>query len=465
LSVQILKTTLFVTSLAGLAVACSGDSGPAPVAPLSVSTSSPGYEPPADSAPPVSANLAADFTYTCDPAYTVRLKSASFGDKDRAFVDHTLTYTADVFKPSTSTIKDIYGPAEWKERIQAVPGRMLTIGPPEVTPENTIKATMAGITTGPGSTSIEIKAYVAEGTDPTLAACGTFLIYVERGNADQIVFTPVSGHKTPIDKDVDVTVSVRNDQNTRLPQSDLTFIPSGGAAVTVLPQNDSVFRVDPQAQGDALINATFRGVTRAYTLKVCQPSTETTSLTLDPLPSLRVGQSAFAGATALNCVGQPRPKAWQSSDPGVATISSTGLITGVYPGTTTITVTSGALSRSRTLTVSPQQPYVQGSLVFDPGYPTGRAKLTWSSSVGAVTYKVYRTCRTSDGYSPGWYYSDATSSTNYETWDYVTAYAGDRQPEGAYFAYYVVASSANGGDSTGSTIVYFDWDDEAEPGC
>ena len=464
MSVKLLKT-LVVSSALGMAMACSGESPPAPVAPIPSSISSSGAERTTTSGPPVSADLAADLTYTCDPAYQVRLKSASFGDANRAFVDHTLTYTADVFKPSTSTIKDIHGTAEWKERIQAVPGRMLTIGPPEVTAENTIRATMSGITTGPGSTSIDIKAYVSEGTDPTLAACGTFVISVERGSANQIVFTPVSGHKTPIDQDVDVTVSVRNDKGTRLPQSELTFIPSGGAAVAVLPQNDSVFRIDPQAQGDALIDATFRDLTRSYTLKVCQPSTETTILTLDPLPSLTVGQSAFAVATAVNCVGQPRPMAWQSSDPGVATVSSTGRLTGVFPGTTTISVTSGALSTSRTLAVSPQRPNVQGSLVFDPGYPTGRAKLTWSSSAGAVSYKVYRTCRTSDGYSPGWYYSDMTSATSYETWDYVTAYAGDRQPEGAYFAYYVVASSANGGDSIGSTIVYFDWDDEAEPGC
>ena len=49
---------------------------------------------------------------------------------------------------------------------------------------------------------------------------------------------------------------------------------------------------------------------------------------------------------------------WSSSNTAVATISANGLATGLSPGTTTITATSGGISGSTTLTVSPNRPPV-----------------------------------------------------------------------------------------------------------
>ena len=52
----------------------------------------------------------------------------------------------------------------------------------------------------------------------------------------------------------------------------------------------------------------------------------------------------------------PREVAWAGSNPSVATISATGLVTaGATPGTTTITVTSGGVTGRATLRVAPNK--------------------------------------------------------------------------------------------------------------
>jgi len=56
---------------------------------------------------------------------------------------------------------------------------------------------------------------------------------------------------------------------------------------------------------------------------------------------------------------------WQSADPGVASVSNSGLVTAANPGTTTITATLGSITGSTQLTASPVV-----SLALSPGDPT-----------------------------------------------------------------------------------------------
>ena len=71
--------------------------------------------------------------------------------------------------------------------------------------------------------------------------------------------------------------------------------------------------------------------------------------------TIAVGDTTRAIATLRDRRNQPLYQriTWGSSDSSIATISSSGLVTGVAPGTVTITATRGTRSASTTLTVVP----------------------------------------------------------------------------------------------------------------
>lgn len=180
------------------------------------------------------------------------------------------------------------------------------------------------------------------------------------------------------------------------------------------------------------------------------------------------GQTTQLTATAYEQQNNPMTGvtfSWSSTVPGVATVSSTGFVTstGVAGQTQVIAAASGKADTTL-VTVAPVSAAITGSLVYTPPYPTANARLTWSAASGATSYKIFRKCKYSDGSSYGYDLWDTTSSTSYTTWDYVMSVAGSSEPSGAYFAYYVVASGG-GVDASSSNIVYFNWDDVAEPGC
>jgi Big-like domain-containing protein len=68
----------------------------------------------------------------------------------------------------------------------------------------------------------------------------------------------------------------------------------------------------------------------------------------DPL-ALDVGSTATLSVTALNALGQPvnsAPVVWASSDAGVATVTSQGLVSATGPGQTEISASVGGVSAS-----------------------------------------------------------------------------------------------------------------------
>jgi uncharacterized protein YjdB len=82
------------------------------------------------------------------------------------------------------------------------------------------------------------------------------------------------------------------------------------------------------------------------------------SISLSFPPSARVGQTVAARALAVDSAGAVLPNrefTWSSSDVAVATISATGTITAVNPGTTTITATTDSVSGRALFTVAAPQ--------------------------------------------------------------------------------------------------------------
>ncbi|HYT72635.1 MAG TPA: Ig-like domain-containing protein, partial [Gemmatimonadales bacterium] len=74
-----------------------------------------------------------------------------------------------------------------------------------------------------------------------------------------------------------------------------------------------------------------------------------------PSPTIPQGQTVQLGATVMDTSGNPLSSqvTWASGNSAVATVSSSGLVTGVTAGSATITATSGGQTGSATVTVTP----------------------------------------------------------------------------------------------------------------
>ncbi|MNK18571.1 Leupeptin-inactivating enzyme 1 precursor [compost metagenome] len=119
------------------------------------------------------------------------------------------------------------------------------------------------------------------------------------------------------------------------------------------------------------------------------------TMTLNVLgtPTISGTLNACVGATTqLSATGIPAAtNPWTSSNPAVATVSNTGLVTGISAGTATITFTnSGSCQNTALVTINPL-PSITGSLNVCVGLttqltgsPTAAASNAWTSSNNAV---------------------------------------------------------------------------------
>lgn len=107
------------------------------------------------------------------------------------------------------------------------------------------------------------------------------------------------------------------------------------------------------AGGDVTISASAGGKTGTFDLNIQYPvGTVTVS---SPPPSIRREGSTTLSATLVGTDGQPaigRTVTWSSSNTGLATVSNTGVVTGVADGTVTISATSEGVTGTRNVVVS-----------------------------------------------------------------------------------------------------------------
>ena len=106
--------------------------------------------------------------------------------------------------------------------------------------------------------------------------------------------------------------------------------------------------------GTATISATSGGVTGSATLTVTQVPVASVTVTVNS-SSLTVGQATQASATLKDASGNVltgRTISWSSSNTAVATVNSSGLVTAVGAGTSSISATSGGVSGNATITVT-----------------------------------------------------------------------------------------------------------------
>jgi trimeric autotransporter adhesin len=125
--------------------------------------------------------------------------------------------------------------------------------------------------------------------------------------------------------------------------------------------NDAVASVSPggvvtgKAAGTATITATSEGVSGSSAVTITATVAAVASVTVDPpTASVSIGQTTTLAATVKDASGNVltgRSVTWSTSNSGVATVSSSGEVTGVSAGSTTITATSEGKSGTATVTV------------------------------------------------------------------------------------------------------------------
>ena len=130
------------------------------------------------------------------------------------------------------------------------------------------------------------------------------------------------------------------------------------------------------AAGSVTITATSEGVKGTVTITVTQATVASVTVSLNAT-SIAAGQSAQATAAAFDASGQQlagRAVTWTIAPTSVATISTSGAVTGVAGGTATVTATVEGKSGSATITVTTATPISSpppssGSLTVTPELP------------------------------------------------------------------------------------------------
>jgi uncharacterized protein YjdB len=211
----------------------------------------------------------------------------------------------------------------------------------------------SGVVTGVALGSTQVAASVN-------GKSGTATITVQRTPVASVVVTPPN---------VDATPGVRAQLSATT--YDAAQNPLSGRAITWSTSNAAVATVDASGMmtavsaGSATITATCEGKNGTATVTVTQAPVATVTVTPNPL-TISVGQQTQLVATLKDAAANVlngRSVTWSSSNTGVATVSTQGVLTGVAMGSTTITATSEGKSGTTSVTV-PQVPV--GSVTVAP---------------------------------------------------------------------------------------------------
>jgi acetyl esterase/lipase/uncharacterized protein YjdB len=156
--------------------------------------------------------------------------------------------------------------------------------------------------------------------------------------------------EVPVDGSVQLTATARDDAGNILTGRVVTWTSSNPAVASVSADG----HVRGEATGSAVITATTEGRSGTTQATVFLTPVATVTLTPDPASVVEGRTLAFI-VTLKDADGNVltgRPVTWESSAPGVATVNSSGIATGVSVGTSTISAASEGKQDAVTLTVT-----------------------------------------------------------------------------------------------------------------
>src|SRR5438093_1189758 len=237
----------------------------------------------------------------------------------------------------------------------------------------------------------------------TSATCGTFTVTATShpGNVSTAASVTVTGCPLPVASvsvtPATATIGVGQTAQYAAITRDAFGNPLGGATGTWSSSNPAVATVNGAGQatgvavGAATLTATSEG--KSGTAAILVTNVPVASVAVSPASaSVQVGQTVQLAATPRDGNGNPlsgRAVSWASSNTAVATVSGSGLVTGVRAGTATITVSTVPVA---SVAVSPATASVQAGqtvqLAATPrdanGNPLSGRPVSWASSNTAV---------------------------------------------------------------------------------
>lgn len=177
-----------------------------------------------------------------------------------------------------------------------------------------------------------------------LSGCPAKVATVELA-PESLTFSSESDSKT-------LTATARDANGSALAGKEVTWTSADPAVATV----DTAGKVKPVGSGKTTVTAKVDEVTAAATVGVSL----TKSMKLEsPAIVLKMGApSSPLKVTFGNEKGEPVERAdarvaWTSADPNVATVDSNGVVTGVAPGSTSVTARFESLTENLAVTVNP----------------------------------------------------------------------------------------------------------------
>ena len=204
----------------------------------------------------------------------------------------------------------------------------------------TVDANGVMLTVGPGNATI---------TATSEGKSGTATVTVSQAAVATVTVKP-SPLSMSVGQTTQLTDTLRDAQGNVLNGRVVTWSTSNPNIATVSSQGT----VTAVAQGTATITATSEGAVGTAALSVSNVAVG--SVTVQPQsPSIQQGFNVQLSATVRDVNGvivTDRVITWSSGNAAVATVSSTGVVTGTGAGSATITATSEGKSGSSTVTVS-----------------------------------------------------------------------------------------------------------------
>src|SRR5881409_2775585 len=204
----------------------------------------------------------------------------------------------------------------------------------------------------------------------TSATCGTFTVTATShpGNVSTAVSVTVTGCPLPVASvsvtPATATIGVGQTAQYAAITRDAFGNPLGGRTVTWSSSNPAVATVNGAGQatgvavGAATLTATSEGKSGTAALTVT--NVPVASVTVSPATaSVPAGQGVQLTATLKDANGNTltgRTVTWSSSNTAVATVSGSGLVSGVVAGSATITATSEGQSGTSAITVTQPSP-------------------------------------------------------------------------------------------------------------
>ena len=178
---------------------------------------------------------------------------------------------------------------------------------------------------------------------------GTATVTVTAVPVASVAVSPTSASLT-IGETQQATATARDAQGNALAGRTITW-QSGNTNVATVTQAGLITAV---GVGNTTVTATSEGKTGTVAVSVAAPAVGSVSVT-PPTASVNVAFTTTLTATVRDADGATMTGAavtWSTDKPSIASVTQSGVVTGMSPGTATITATSGGKSGTATITVA-----------------------------------------------------------------------------------------------------------------